>query len=242
MHRLDARSKILLLLAYSVCLFFVDTWWGMAAMALLFAVALVASRIPAGKVFALVVPIYFIAAFTVVFNSFLFVDGAFTFQASGLVRGCFFAARIMLLVWASLVVCFTSTSTQLTDAVSAFLRPLRRLHVPTDDVAMVFSVALRFIPLMAEEFLSIRNAQWSRGAAFDSGPVGARLKAHTAILIPLFVGMFRKADNVARAMDARCYGLPGVQRTSLAARRMDAASIAALAVGCAAFVAVAVCL
>lgn len=220
-HRYDARSKLFLLLVYSVCLFFVDTWVGMAgAAALLFAV-LAASQLPIGRVLGIAVPVYVLAAFTVAANALTYVNGGFSFTEAGLVRGCFFAARILLLVWASLIVCFSTTSTQLSDALIWALQPLRRLHVPVDDIAMVFSIALRFIPVTAEEYLRIRDAQWSRCAPLDEGPLIARVRAQSAILVPLLVGLFRRADVLAQAMDARCYGMPGVVRTPGERARMS---------------------
>ncbi|WP_241156994.1 energy-coupling factor transporter transmembrane protein EcfT [Adlercreutzia sp. ZJ304] len=215
MHRCDARSKIILLLIYSVCLFFIDSWIGMGIAAVALVAVLLASRIPVARVFGIATVVYVLAAFTIVANAFLFEYGSFTFTIDGLIRGCFFAIRILLLVWASLIVCFTSTSTQLTDALNSFLSPLQKLRVPTDDISMVFSIAIRFIPVTAEEYMRIRDAQWSRGAPLNEGSIIGRIKAHMAILIPMFVGLFRRADRLAMAMDARCYGMPGVKRTQL---------------------------
>lgn len=234
MHRLDARSKIIMLAVYSVSLFFIETWAGMACAFFLFAAAFLLSRLPARKLFGMVKPVYVIAAIAVVCNSCLFDYGAFSFSFEGFSRGCFFAFRILLLVWASLVVCLTSTSTQLTEALNAFLRPLRPLHVPTDDIAMVFSIALRFIPLTAEEFIRVKNAQWSRGASFDEGGAIARVRSYSAVLVPMFVGLFRRADALAQALDMRCYGMPGVVRTSIAAAPISVgAAVSAIVVSAA---------
>lgn len=270
-HACDARVKIILLVAYSVTLFFVRTWAGIGLCALLFAVTAAVSGIALGRFFKLIVPVYVIAAFTVVFNGFSFdvgqavaagapsglgdvsagvvadlppvaLIGSFGLVPAGLARGCFFAARIILLVTASLVVTYTTTSTQLTDALSSFMRPLGRLRVPVDDVAMVLSLALRFIPVTAEELGRVRNAQWARGAAFDEGGLWGRLRAWQTALIPLFVGLFRRADALAIAMDARCYGMPDVARTSLSARGLPARDALALAAGLAVCLALALLL
>ena len=260
-HACDARVKILLLLAYSVTLFVVRTWPRLGVMALLFLAAALASGIPLRRFFSFLLPVYVIAGFSVLFNAFA-VDvaqagasvsglgdvssgvfsqfeavalvGSFGFVPAGFGRGCFYAARIVLLVVMSLVLTYTSTSTDLTDAFASFLRPLRRLHVPVDDIATALSIALRFIPVTAEELLRVRDAQWSRGASFDEGGAWRRLRAWGNVFIPLFVGLFRRADCLAVSMDARCYGAPGVVRTSLDDRRMSAASWAALAGGLAA--------
>lgn len=191
----------------------------------LFVLAFFLSDLPAGTVFGMVKPIYVIVIITFVCNAFLYVDGEFQFTEAGFMHGCYYGLRILLLVWMSLIVCLTSTSTQLTDALSSFLRPLRKLHVPTDDIAMVFSIALRFIPLTAEEFMRVKDAQWSRGAKFGKGGLVARIGAYFAVLIPMFVGLFRRADSLAQALDMRCYGMPGIERTSITATHLKAPTI-----------------
>ena len=268
-HACDARVKIVLLAMYSVTLFLVDTWSGLVLCGALFAAAAVSSRIPLRRFFALLVPVYVLAAFAVVFNGFAFdvgqaapgaapplmgqepglfgslppvaLVGSFGLVPAGLARGCFFAVRIVLLVTASLVVTYTTTSTALTDALADFLRPLRRLRVPVDDIAMVFSLALRFIPVTAEELGRVHDAQQARGASFSEGGLWERLRAWQTVLIPLFVGLFRRADALAVAMDARCYGAQP-HRTSLHDRRLAGRSLAVLAAGLALCIAVAVLL
>ena len=268
-HACDARVKIVLLAAYSVTLFLVDTWAGLVLCAALFASAAASSGSPLRRFFALLVPVYVLAAFAVIFNGFAFdvgqaapgaappllgqepglfgslppvaLVGSFGLVPAGLARGCFFAVRIVLLVTASLVVTYTTTSTALTDALADFLRPLRRLRVPVDDIAMVFSLALRFIPVTAEEFGRVHDAQQARGASFTEGGLWERLRAWQTVLIPLFVGLFRRADALAAAMDARCYGAQP-HRTSLHDRRLAGRSLAVLAAGLALCIAVAVLL
>lgn len=268
-HDCDARVKILLLIAYSITLFLVQQWWALAACASAFAALVLVAGISPARLLAVSAPLLVIALFALVFNAFsvdavqaagavppgglgsvsagvlegappLLFAGTFGFVPAGFARGCFYAIRIVLLVAASLVVSFTTTSTQLTQAFSSFLRPLRRLRVPVDDIASVLSIALRFIPLVAEEIMRIRDAQWSRGASFGEGGVVARVRAWATVMVPLFVGMFRQADNLAVAMDARCYGAPDVRRTSLAHRPLTLSSVAVLIVGVAACVTLAV--
>lgn len=265
-HACDARVKIVLLAAYSVTLFLVGTWTGLALCALVFVAVAASSGVPVRRFFALLVPVYVIAGFAVLFNGFALdvsqaapgavptvlgdsfsgafaslppvaLAGSFGFVPAGFARGCFFAARIVLLVVASLVVTYTTTSTALTDALADFLRPLRRLRVPVDDIAMVFSLALRFIPVTAEEFGRVHDAQQARGAAFAEGGLWQRLRAWQTVLIPLFVGLFRRADALAAAMDARCYGAEA-GRTSLRDRRLTGGSVGVLVVGLAACVAI----
>lgn len=225
-HRIDARSKILMLAVYSVGIFFVDTWWGMAAYALILAAVAAGLKAPLRKVLAIGIPVYVIAGLTIFFNMFAAGEGGIAFSQAGLIRGCFFAARILMLVWFSLVVCFTVEATELTQAFTSIMAPLRAIRVPVDDIAMVFSIALRFIPQMAEEYFQIKHAQWSRCAEFDEGPIIERVKAHCAIMVPMFIGMFRRADRLASSMDARCYGMRNVVRTDIRATRMNAPSIA----------------
>ena len=267
-HACDARVKIVLLAAFSVTLFLVRTWTGIALCALLFATVAAASRVPIRRFFGLLVPVYVIVAFTVLFNGFSFdvhaagggslgmlgdvsagvfaswepvpLIGSFGLVPAGLARGCFFALRIVLLVVGSLVVTYTTTSTDLTNALSGFLRPLKRIGVPSDDIAMVFSLALRFIPVTAEEFGRVHDAQWARGASFAEGSLWERLRTWQTVLIPLFVGLFRRADALAVAMDARCYGAPDAERTSLAPRSFTLQSGIVLGAGLAACAALSV--
>lgn len=247
-HAFDARAKIVLLVTYSVTLFLVETWWALGVCALLFVLLLALAKIGPGRVLGLSIPILVIALVAIAANSFSFdasaaqgtgssggvsaglladvlpvvLAGSFGFVPAGFARGCFYAVRIVLLVAASLAVSLTTSSTSLTEAFSSFLSPLRALRVPVDDIASVLSIALRFIPLVAEELGRIHDAQWSRGAKFGEGGLVVRLRAWTTVLVPLFVAMFRRADNLAIAMDARCYGCPGVRRTSLSRRKLSA--------------------
>lgn len=255
-HRLDARVKLVLLLAYSITLFFVQTWTGLGVCVAVCLAAMLLAKIPPSRTFTLLVPVYVILAFTLAFNSFAFgvshvaagfgvgdvsagvlagaspvaLFGSFGFVPEGFARGGFYALRIVFLVLASFVVCFTTTSNDLTDALNDFLKPLRALRVPTQDIAMMVSIALRFIPVTAEEFSQVRAAQWARGAAFSSGTLVERLRAWQTVLIPLFVGLFRRADNLAVAMEARCYGMGDV-RTELCPRRFSGASAMILVAG-----------
>ena len=195
-HRLDARVKIALLGVYSAALFFIDTWPGMGVATLLFALAFACSHVPARRVLGLATPVYVLVGFAVIFNAFVFATpdmiesaregvaagdlscaiypllGGFSLTLPGLTRGAFYGARILLLVFATLVVSFSTTSTEMTRALNSFLSPLSKFHVPTDDIAMVFSIALRFIPVTAEEFFRVRDAQWSRGSRIRGGYAG----------------------------------------------------------------------
>ena len=259
-HACDARVKIVLLLAFTIAVFFVGSWWGMALCAGVVLALVAIAKLPAKHLALLMVPVAILALFAVVFNA----TGAASDgrgAAAGLAAGALVAVRMLLLVLASFIVCFTSSSSELLEGFARLMAPLRALRVPVDDVALVLSMALRFIPMIAEEYQRIHDAQAARGARFDNGSVGARIKAHAAVLIPLFVGLFRRADSIALAMDARCYGLARsgfsassgegllagessraastavplmrtrIARTSLAQRRMAVGDMIALAMG-----------
>lgn len=263
-HRLDARVKIVLLLAFSITLFAVETWRALGILASALAVVWAASRIPFGMGARMLMPLYVILACTVAFNSFtldieapmlsygvgsvsagifaqfapIALVGDFGFVPEGFARGLFYAARIVLLALASLVLSFSTSSYDLMEAVRSLLSPLRRFNVPVDDAATVFSLALRFIPVLAEELSSIHSAQWSRGARFEEGGIRGRLIAWGRALIPLFVGLFRRADRLAVAMESRCYGA-GSERTCLNVRRFGPKETVVTCAGVAACVLVA---
>lgn len=241
-HRTDARVKIIVLFVYSIGLFFVETWLGLACYLVGFVVACVCSKLPVRRLLAALIPLYMLLFFTWLFNAFtldpahvgqgysygaaastagpfahaapIILWGSLAFLPSGCATGCFVILRILLLTLASLVVAYSTSSTELTGALARFLAPLRRLKVPVDDVAMVFSLALRFIPLLAQEADSIRLAQLARGAHFEDRGIWSALKAWGAVFVPLFVNLFRRAERIGQAFDARCYGAVP-QRTRL---------------------------
>lgn len=231
LHACDPRVKMLLLAVFTVALFWVDTFAGQAIFACVLAVALAVSGISPWRLIRMGIPVYVLALLTIVFAAFN--------PATGVCLGTLYAIRIVLLVIPSFLVTFTTTSTQLVAALNWFLQPLRHLRVPVDDLSMVFSLVIRFIPLTAIELSEIRDAQLARGASFDSGAVSKRLFAWGNVFIPLFVQLFRRADRLAVAMDARCYGEPGVRRTSLTSLHADAPSIIALVAGVVFLVAIA---
>ena len=199
-HRRDARVKIIGLLAYSIAIFFVRTWWGMGAFALAVVVLAAVARIPVRQMAAPLVPVAFLAAFAVVF--------AFAADPGwgGLSAGLFVAVRMIALVAASFVVCYTTTPTDLLDAFSRIMSPLRALRVPVGDIAFTLSLALRFIPVIADEFLTVRRAQRARGAELDGLSFKRRLEVWGAAFTAVFIGLFRHADALAIAMDTRCFG------------------------------------
>lgn len=230
-HTCDARAKVLLLCAYTATVFWIETWAGQCLLGFLCLVLALSAHVPLGRMLAMGIPVYMMAALTVLFASIN--------NQVGFALGCFYGVRMILLVLGSFIVVLTTTSTALTDALRSFVSPLRVLHVPADDIAMVFSMAIRFIPLMAQEVCVIHDAQFSRGSSFHRGGLWQRVSAWPPVFIPLFVGMFRRADKLSVAMDARCYGVRGWQRTSLRDYRMTPASVAVSVVGLGIFAAIA---
>lgn len=238
-HACDARVKILLLLAYTIAIFFADTLVGVSLFAVYVVVTAGVGGIPVRRLTVLLIPVAFLSLFAVFFNA-INADVA----SEGLLIGVISAVRMMSLAVASFVVCFTTTSTDLVQAFSWLLVPLTCVGVPVGDIALVLSLALRFIPMVFEELARIRDAQASRGAHLSSGPVVGRMRAWGAVFVPLFVGLFRRADRIAIAMDSRCYCAAGstVKRTSLSACAFSALSFAQLSAGIVLFVVVALLL
>lgn len=220
-HALDARVKLGLLLFFSIALFCMRTWIGLGIFATILLGVMIASRVPLKNYGRVLLPALAILVFIWVCNS-------IPFDAARSLNALMYVVRISLVIMASFAITFTTTSTQLTDALASILRPLRALKVPVDDIAFTLSLALRFIPLLFEQLGQIKIAQTSRGAQFGSGSLWKRLKTWMVVLIPLFIGFFRQADSVVEAMDARCYGAG--PRTSLNAQAMRAGAWVLLAV------------
>ncbi len=230
-HRADGWVKLLLLLVFSVCVFFVDTWRGLGIYALVLVCAVGAARLPWGKLAKLSLPLLVVLAFIWVFNAFALdvgniassgmggvsagfaqgwqpvaLVGSFGFVPEGCMFALFYAVRILLILLASFVVSFTTTAEDLMRAFAQLIAPLRRLRVPVDDIATMLSIAVRFIPLTAVELAGVRNAQASRGAAFEAGSLLKRVLQWRTVFIPLVVRLFRRADALGVSMEARCYG------------------------------------
>ena len=205
-HRIDTRVKVLVLLAYSVAIFFVRSWPAMAAFVAVVVVATAVARIPISRMVVPLVPVIVLALFAVLFSF------ASSPDANGLLGGLFIAVRMVALVAASFVVCFTTTSTESLRAFAWLIGPLRVLRVPVDDAAYTLSLALRFIPVIAEELASVRMAQQARGGALTNLSFPHRLRIWGSAFSAVFIGLFRHADALATAMDSRCYG--AVERRS----------------------------
>ena len=213
-HRLDPRTKLLSVIIYMVALFFVSRFTGFGIMALFLFIAVIVSRVPIGKVLRSVRAVLFLLIFTMLIT-FLFTKGEpdkliwefgiLHLYWDGLFMSLKLCIRLILLVLGPALLTLTTTPMELTDGLESLLKPLSLIKIPVHELAIIMSIALRLIPTLMEETDKIINAQKARCADFDSGNIFKRAKAMLPVLIPLFVSSFRRADDLADAMDSRCY-------------------------------------
>lgn len=219
-HRLDARVKIAGTVLYIISLFTFHNFMGYAAAVLFFGIMVMLSKVPFSYIVRGLKPICFMLVFTAALNLFwtpgttVLELGVLDITWEGLYKSGFISLRLILLVLGSSLMTLTTTPNQLTDGLEHLLRPLKYLHVPVHELAMMMSIALRFIPILIEETDRIMKAQTARGADFESGNIARRLKNMLPILIPLFVSAVNRAGDLALAMDARCYH-GGANRTKM---------------------------
>lgn len=211
LHRLDPRTKFLGTLGFLISVFLFHTFLGYAV-ATAFLVAMIAiSKVPVKFMFKGLKAIVMILLITVVFNiiltpgEVLWRFGIIKVTREGLVLAGRMAIRLVYLVIGSSIMTLTTTPNQLTDGLERLLRPLNKIRVPVHEIAMMMSIALRFIPILVEETDKIMKAQMARGADFESGNLIQRAKSMIPILVPLFISAFRRATDLAMAMEARCY-------------------------------------
>jgi len=225
-HRLDAAAKIGVVAAFTVSLFLVRGFAGLALLAAVVVAMTAVSRVPARAVVRGLRAVAVIMVFTIVANALRWQPpealvrlGPLAVDGVGLRAGVFFAVRIMLLVTGTSLLTLTTSPVQLAGGIERVLAPLKLVRIPVGDLAMTLTIALRFIPTTAEEAERIMTAQQARGASFDAGGPIARARAYAPVLVPLFFQLFRRADALATAMEARCYrGSEG--RTRLVEARM----------------------
>jgi energy-coupling factor transport system permease protein len=210
-HRMDPRSKILLTLLSIFILFFVKSFWGFFLFFALCATVIVVSHIPFRFIIKGLRPIALLILFTAVLNLFLTPGTpAFTWKFisiswEGIRMALFMMVRVTLLLFLSSMLMYTTSPIQLTDGIERLLAPFRKVGVPAHEIALMMTIALRFIPVLLEETDKIIKAQKARGADFESGNLVRRAKAFIPILVPLFVSAFKRAEDLATAMEARCY-------------------------------------
>ena len=210
-HRLDPRTKILAVVLYIAALFTAQSYVSYAVMLIVTGVCIALSRIPLKVILRGLKPLWIIIALTAVLNIF-FTPGRelvsfwkITITYEGLVRAVFMVLRITMLIAGTFLLTYTTSPIALTDAMEILFGPLKKLKVPVHEMSMMMSMALRFIPTLIEETDKIMSAQKARGADFETGNLFQRARALLPLLVPLFVSAFRRADELAVAMECRCY-------------------------------------
>lgn len=210
-HRIDPRVKIVATLIYIVSLFIGNSFWGYGLAALFLISVIIISKVPFRFMIKGMKPILFLMLITICINIFL-TDGRvlvhfwiFKITEEGIIRAAMMAIRLTFLVIGSSIMTLTTTPNHLTDGLESLLGPLKWIHVPVHEIAMMMSIALRFIPILIEETDKIMKAQMARGADFENGGLIKKARNMVPLLVPLFVSAFRRANDLALAMEARCY-------------------------------------
>ena len=210
-HRLDPRVKLVGTLTFLISLFLFNNLIGYVVAGLFLATVIKLSKVPFSFIVRGLKTIMVLMLFTVVFNLFL-TDGTVLWQwkfikitIEGIQTAIFMALRLTFLIIGSSLMTLTTTPNQLTDGLETGLAPLKKLHVPVHEISMMMSIALRFIPILLEETDKIMKAQIARGADFESGNIIKKAKSLVPLLVPLFISAFRRANDLATAMEARCY-------------------------------------
>ena len=211
-HRLDPRTKLTMLVVYIVALFLAEGWVSYGLVFVFLAVVIRLSTIPLKSILRGMKPLVMILIFTGVLNLFFTQDGevlvkfwVLTVTSGGLSRALMMMARILMLISGTFLLTYTTSPIALTDGLEALMNPLKKVGVPVHELSMMMCIALRFIPTLIEETDKIMSAQKARGADFESGSLTDRAKALIPILVPLFISAFRRADELATAMECRCY-------------------------------------
>lgn len=245
-HRLDPRTKLLVLVVYIVALFLAVNWISYGLMLVFLLACIAVSSVPVKSFINGMKPLVLILVFTGFLNLF-FTTGEkplvdfwiITIYPEGIVRAVFMVLRILMLITATFLLTYTTSPIALTDGLESLLGPLKVIKVPVHELSMMMCIALRFIPTLIEETDKIMSAQKARGADFESGKLTQRVKALVPILVPLFISAFRRADELATAMECRCYH-GGEGRTKMKLLRYKRGDFAAFAIIF--FVATGVCL
>ncbi len=233
-HKLDPRSKIVLLLVYIVALFLAKGWVGYGVMLLVTALCMAVSHISPRNIFKGLKPMLFIILLTSALNLF-YTEGTpvlpgWPITWEGVERSLQMVLRIVLLIAGTFLLTYTTSPMALTDGMERLLGPLKKIGLPIHEITMMMSMALRFIPTLIEETDKIMSAQKARGADFETGNLLQRAKALLPILVPLFVSSFRRADELAVAMESRCYH-GGGGRTRMKQLRFAARDLWGLVLG-----------
>ena len=232
LHNADPRAKLIMAFIFILAAFFCKSVIGFAGLVLLMAVFIAISKIPFKMIYRAVRPIVFIMAFTMIINIFFTQGDTLLFEwrfikiyLEGIYNAVFMMIRITsLVIGSSILITYTTTPIALTDAIESLFGPLKKIKVPVHEFAMMMTIALRFIPTLMDEAEKIMAAQKARGADFSNGSLIKRAKALIPILVPLFASSFRRADELATAMECRCYR-GGEGRTKLRVLKYRASDI-----------------
>ena len=244
-HRLDARTKIIAVIVYIILLFLIRDFFGYAVAAVFVGAVIAVSGVPFRFILRGMKPIAVILIITFIINMFMYPGtilvsaGPLKITEQGVRQAFFMAFRLLMLVFGTSLLTYTTKPMQLTDGFESLLSPLSRFGFPAHEIAIMMSIALRFIPMLIQEADKIMKAQQARGADFESGNLIQRMKSLIPLLIPLFIGAFRIAQDLAMAIEARCYR-GGEGRTRLHVmklQRCDAGAAAALILFAAAVIA-----
>ena len=237
-HRLDPRTKLIMLVVYIVALFCAVSWISYGVVFVFLAMTIAISKIPVKAIVRGMKPLVLILVFTGVLNLF-FTTGegtplvdfwVLTIYKEGVIRALFMVLRILMLISGTFLLTYTTSPISLTDGLESLLGPLKAIRLPVHALSMMMCIALRFIPTLIEETDKIMSAQKARGADFESGSLLQRVKALVPILVPLFISAFRRADELATAMECRCYQ-GGEGRTKMKLLRYTYFDFVAMVVG-----------
>ena len=234
-HRLDPRSKILITFALIVSLFIINQYIGYVFVVAFIGISIILSKIPISYILKGLKPLYILIGITFIINLFmtsgetLYKIGPLVATKEGLNQAIFMAIRLILLVIGTSLLTLSTSPIMLTDGIEYLLNPFKKIGVPAHELAMMMTIALRFIPTLLEETDKIMKAQIARGADFESGNIINRAKSLVPLLVPLFISAFRRADELAMAMEARCYR-GGDNRTRMKELKMKTSDYISLAV------------
>jgi len=233
-HILDPRIKIIITIILITSLFLIGNFWGFAIFLVFILLIIKLSQLPVKKVLKGLKPILFLVLLTVILHIFMTRGGELLFEwkfirieSEGLYTGTFMASRILLLIMFTSLLTLTTSPLKLTDGIEYILKPLKRFGIPASEISMMMTIALRFIPTLMEEAEKIMKAQKARGADFESGNLIQRAKNLIPLLVPLFISAFRRADELALAMESRCYQ-GGKERTRLHVMKIKRRDVTAM--------------
>lgn len=243
-HRLDPRTKLIMLVVYIVALFLAESWVSYGLMLVFLVTVIWLSTIPLKSILRGMKPLVMILIFTGVLNLFFTQEGEVIFHfwiltvtTGGLTRAVMMMSRILMLITGTFLLTYTTSPIALTDGLESLMKPLNKIGVPVHELSMMMCIALRFIPTLIEETDKIMCAQKARGADFETGSLMERAKALIPILVPLFISAFRRADELATAMECRCYQ-GGEGRTKMKLLRYHREDFLAYGVGAVLLIAV----